>query len=229
MNETGELVAKKTEMPTIHMVKDDDKFVCGRRKGEFTSDASLVTCGRCKQVITVTLLAGSAGILSKDQVPKNAESDDLPVVDLPPTVESVPEGIIVTASTMEAALQIANSVIDELVAQAPEAEAVKSVTAQLKRAKKEGVNGLTTRSNLHQMKNPKVAKAVLPPTPAVLARAQELASKKPGSVGSPCLCGCKGMTKGGRYLPGHDARHHSQLKEAAKKELERLAAKKVKG
>ena len=34
----------------------------------------------------------------------------------------------------------------------------------------------------------------------------------------PCLCGCGGTPKSpkGRYLPGHDAKHHSALKRAAK-------------
>ena len=27
-----------------------------------------------------------------------------------------------------------------------------------------------------------------------------------------CLCSCGGMTKGGRFLPGHDARLHGELK-----------------
>lgn len=30
-----------------------------------------------------------------------------------------------------------------------------------------------------------------------------------------CLCGCGGMTKGGRFLPGHDARYHAAQKKAA--------------
>ena len=30
-----------------------------------------------------------------------------------------------------------------------------------------------------------------------------------------CLCGCEGTTKGGRYLPGHDAKHKSALVQSA--------------
>jgi hypothetical protein len=30
-----------------------------------------------------------------------------------------------------------------------------------------------------------------------------------------CHCGCGGITKGGRYLPGHDAKHKKALVEAA--------------
>ena len=30
-----------------------------------------------------------------------------------------------------------------------------------------------------------------------------------------CHCGCGGTTKGGRYLPGHDAKHKKELVEAA--------------
>lgn len=32
--------------------------------------------------------------------------------------------------------------------------------------------------------------------------------------GLPCTCGCGGTTKGGRFLPGHDARYHSALAKA---------------
>lgn len=42
------------------------------------------------------------------------------------------------------------------------------------------------------------------PSKAALARAPK-----------PCLCGCGGMTKGGRFLPGHDAKYHSALNKAA--------------
>lgn len=34
-------------------------------------------------------------------------------------------------------------------------------------------------------------------------------------VGPLCLCGCGVNTRGGRYCPGHDAKHHSALKKAA--------------
>lgn len=45
-----------------------------------------------------------------------------------------------------------------------------------------------------------------------------------------CLCGCGGSTKGGRFLPGHDARYHARIKAAmaagkTHEEAERLAAK----
>lgn len=35
--------------------------------------------------------------------------------------------------------------------------------------------------------------------------------------GSPCECGCGGTTGGGRYLPGHDAKHKSALIDRALK------------
>jgi hypothetical protein len=45
-----------------------------------------------------------------------------------------------------------------------------------------------------------------------------------------CGCGCGGATKGGRFLPGHDARFHARVKQAlaagkTHEEAERLAAK----
>lgn len=41
-------------------------------------------------------------------------------------------------------------------------------------------------------------------------------SVQPETTRPPCLCGCGGFPKGkkARYLPGHDARHHSALKKA---------------
>ena len=33
-----------------------------------------------------------------------------------------------------------------------------------------------------------------------------------GRTARPCLCSCGGTTKGGRFLPGHDARLHGELK-----------------
>jgi hypothetical protein len=40
------------------------------------------------------------------------------------------------------------------------------------------------------------------------------ASERPreGRTPRPCLCSCGGITKGGRFLPGHDARLHGELK-----------------
>lgn len=41
--------------------------------------------------------------------------------------------------------------------------------------------------------------------------------RKPRAAKPPleCTCGCGGMTKGGRFLPGHDARYHAAQKRAA--------------
>lgn len=38
---------------------------------------------------------------------------------------------------------------------------------------------------------------------------------KPAKAGQDCTCGCGGVTKGGRFLPGHDARYHAALKREA--------------
>jgi hypothetical protein len=45
------------------------------------------------------------------------------------------------------------------------------------------------------------------------------ASEQPreGRTPRPCLCSCGGMTKGGRFLPGHDARLRSELVAQIKK------------
>jgi hypothetical protein len=34
--------------------------------------------------------------------------------------------------------------------------------------------------------------------------------KRAGRTPQECACGCKGMTKGGTWLPGHDARRHGK-------------------
>lgn len=41
--------------------------------------------------------------------------------------------------------------------------------------------------------------------------------RKPRAAKAPveCTCGCGGMTKGGRFLPGHDARYHAAQKRLA--------------
>lgn len=65
-------------------------------------------------------------------------------------------------------------------------------------------------------------------------REREGGSVAPGtgvvSAPRPCMCGCGGITKGGRFLPGHDARLKSQLltearegNEEAKLRLEELS------
>jgi hypothetical protein len=46
---------------------------------------------------------------------------------------------------------------------------------------------------------------------AQTARKQAAAKKFP-----LCACGCKERTRGGKYRPGHDARHHAQLRKAGK-------------
>ena len=64
---------------------------------------------------------------------------------------------------------------------------------------------------VHQMPTPKKA-APAPPTPAVAKRAKDLAAVKKDRP--PCLCGCGGFPSSpkGKYLPGHDAKHHAALK-----------------
>ena len=48
------------------------------------------------------------------------------------------------------------------------------------------------------------------PMASILARAKELAATtQPGGgrkTPKACACGCKGMTRGGNWLPGHDAK-----------------------
>jgi hypothetical protein len=46
------------------------------------------------------------------------------------------------------------------------------------------------------------------------------ASERPreGRLPRPCLCSCGGTTRGGRFLPGHDARLHGELKRNLEKD-----------
>ena len=48
----------------------------------------------------------------------------------------------------------------------------------------------------------------------ILARAAEQATKAPTAKKSKtpkeCACGCGGMTRGGNWLPGHDAKAYSR-------------------
>lgn len=54
-------------------------------------------------------------------------------------------------------------------------------------------------------------------TPAVAGRAV----KKP--KGQLCECGCGGMTKGGKFIPGHDAKLHNKVKKGMTIEQARAA------
>jgi hypothetical protein len=57
------------------------------------------------------------------------------------------------------------------------------------------------------------------------------ATKTPKAAKPPqnCLCGCGGQTKGGRFIPGHDARYHSRIRtlEAAPHNLSHDEAAKI--
>lgn len=44
---------------------------------------------------------------------------------------------------------------------------------------------------------------------------------------TPCTCGCGGLTKGGRFLPGHDARFHARVKALEAQGLEHEEAAKI--
>lgn len=52
-----------------------------------------------------------------------------------------------------------------------------------------------------------------PRTPASATPKPEKAPSKPKTF--ECRCSCGGMTKGGAYLPGHDARHISEVYKTA--------------
>ncbi len=54
-----------------------------------------------------------------------------------------------------------------------------------------------------------------PRTPAPATTRREKAPSKPAKTGSECRCSCGGVTKGGAYLPGHDARHISEVYKSA--------------
>lgn len=57
------------------------------------------------------------------------------------------------------------------------------------------------------------AMAVKTPTKPVVKDSEE--TKAPKAVKSQeCWCGCEGLTKGGKFLPGHDAKAKSALTEA---------------
>lgn len=66
---------------------------------------------------------------------------------------------------------------------------------------------------------PKVKAEKTTAAPKVKAPPKVKAERKPkaAKAGQICGCGCKGTTKGGRFLPGHDARFHSAQKKAAEK------------
>lgn len=48
-------------------------------------------------------------------------------------------------------------------------------------------------------------------------------SRAPREAGRACLCGCEGMTKGGKFLPGHDSKYLNILVELGADEARKLA------
>lgn len=59
------------------------------------------------------------------------------------------------------------------------------------------------------------AETKLSPMEALRLKAEQMAAKCPTpkrtKAGRECACGCKGMTKGGIWLPGHDAKALSAM------------------
>jgi len=49
-------------------------------------------------------------------------------------------------------------------------------------------------------------------------------SRGPSAASRACLCGCEGMTKGGKFLPGHDSKYLNHLVEVGGDEARTLAA-----
>lgn len=49
-------------------------------------------------------------------------------------------------------------------------------------------------------------------------------SRTPREAGRACLCGCEGVTKGGKFLPGHDSKYLNILVELEPTEARELAA-----
>lgn len=64
-----------------------------------------------------------------------------------------------------------------------------------------------------ESKAPKAAPKATKATPAVTGKPV----KAPKPKGQSCGCGCGGTTKGGKFLPGHDAKFHRDQKAAAEK------------
>ena len=62
------------------------------------------------------------------------------------------------------------------------------------------------------------ARAVTPAAAATLPARGPRRERRIPTPGAPCECGCAGTTGGGRYLPGHDAKHKANLIEAALKD-----------
>lgn len=62
--------------------------------------------------------------------------------------------------------------------------------------------------------------------PVTRGNAHTATKKRPGKEPRPCTCGCGEMTKGGRFIPGHDAKMRGRLIRAAQNESLELADRK---
>lgn len=57
--------------------------------------------------------------------------------------------------------------------------------------------------------------------------ARQAQAEKQAKEQAPCLCGCGGVPKGGKFLPGHDAKFHSMLKKQEKEKATSAEKEKV--
>lgn len=191
LGQTETLVAQKANLPrslqnkrrqivaTIHMVRDDTFFVCGRTKGEFTQDIMAVTCKRC-----VTITEMKAKVVNGEI--REAFIDEI-VTEPSPGIHVVDNG----KGDVEQVIGPPSDLIPPSP-DFPVATVIPSVAP--KRAAKAVAEKIVRKpdpvkkTNVHQMTKP--------------------------LGGNKCLCGCGGSPKSrkGRYLPGHDAKHHAALK-----------------
>ena len=115
-------------------------------------------------------------------------------------------------------------VVETLVAEVPEGSAAEIAAAIIARSK--------AKADLPEPEVKITPMVMGGPNAAALAKVLAHAAKivkepKKGkrSTPKPCLCECGGMTKGGNYLPGHDAKVLSREVERLRKMQEELQTK----
>lgn len=155
------------KLGVVHMVLDENKFVCGIKKGNFDSVIANVTCGRC-------LKLSAKGERTKPVLVPDVGRETMP--DVAP--------------------------VEELEDPLQENEEVVGTRIDCCSGKKMKV--------AKQVKKVEIKKKAEPEKKPVTVPAKKKKTKDP----KVCLCGCKGMTKGGTFIPGHDARYYSAMKKA---------------
>lgn len=228
---------RKTVHFLVHL--DNSAFICGVSKGDYSESVAEITCRKCLTVMADEInqvvddhqqdidraaedgmgevhpvTPSTAGeIVDNDPFGVDPEIRDLGNPDFVDLVGDLPVKPV-AVTPMDRAVAIADKIIQERISGSR--KGVRK-DAHLKpfvdAAKPAKPVQLSKRTKVHQLDKDHAPNRL---SPGVMKRAAQLAKAAPkrknNKAPKQCACGCKGMTKGGTWLPGHDAKHASNMK-----------------